>query len=287
MKDIGFPDAEAQSAAQYLSRRYELPSRLPMLPMQDEDFVTSWQEAVGQDVLDFLSEGLGLPAAEYSWQNIEALRISFTATLAGRLPVVATRSHEDFRGMEALLNGRGKILAYPPTVNAFTLQARARKIFRHRVLLLNYAPYSNIPAEALGLPEEEWLERSHRLRRRHECAHYETLRIFGDMQNHALDEILADALGQIAAFGDFDGDRQRIFFGLTRGRDTCDGRLSFYCQSVAETERPKIYRAVDQVLDAVDRELKGLRARQAEDIELLSALAGRSIAERLEEIKGE
>ncbi|MBR5163466.1 MAG: hypothetical protein IKW79_05535, partial [Schwartzia sp.] len=143
----------------------------------------------------------------------------------------------------------------------------------------------NISAEKMGLAKEDWLERSHKLRMRHECAHYETLRIFDDMRNHALDEILADALGQIAAFGSFDGDRQRIFFGLTRGKDTCTGRLSFYCQKVGEEERPKIYKAVDEVLDDVAGELDGLLARKAEDIELLSALAGTSIAERLEALK--
>ena len=134
----------------------------------------------------------------------------------------------------------------------------------------------------MGLSEEDWLIRSHRLRLRHECAHYETLRLFDDMQNHALDEIMADALGQIAAFGNFDADRQRVYFGLTKGKDACTGRLSFYCQDVAEEERPKVYRAVDCVLDAVAEELDGLSARKEGDMELLEALAGKSIAERLE-----
>ena len=63
------------------------------------------------------------------------------------------------------------------------------------------------------------------------------------------------------------------------------GRLSFYCQDVGEKERPQIYKAVDEVLDAVAGELDGLLARKAEDIELLSALAGTSIAERLKRLE--
>ena len=250
--------------------------------MEDEPFVSVWKEADGQGVLDFLSEELGLPVSDFSWENVGALHISFAKTLGGRLPAIAMRSHLDFRAMEALLNGRKAPQAFPATVNAFTMQTRAKPIYRHRVLLLNYAPYSNIPAATMGLSKADWLTRSHRLRLRHECAHYETLRIFGGMKNHALDEIMADALGQIAAFGDFDADRQRIFFGLTKGKDTCTGRLSFYCKEVAEEEHGKIYCTVDRVLDAVAKELDGLLARKAGDMELLPALAGTSIAERLE-----
>ena len=282
MEITGFFAPEFQSAEEYLKRRFEIPERLPKLPLTDEPFVESWQEVEGQGVIDFLSEGFDLPVSDFQWENAEALKISYAESLGGRLPVIATESHSDFRNMEALLNGRKKPQEYPPTVNAFTMQTRAKPIYHHRLLLLNYAPYSNISAEAMGLSEADWLTRSHKLRMRHECAHYETLRIFDDMQNHALDEILADALGQIAAFGNFDADRQRVYFGLTKGKDTCTGRLSFYCQDVAEKERPKVYRVVDQVLDEVAEELDGLLARKAGDMELLSALAGTSIAERLE-----
>ena len=282
MEMMGFFAPEFQSAEEYLKRRFEIPERLPKLPLTDEPFVESWQEVEGQGVIDFLSEGFGLPVSDFQWENAEALKISYAESLGGRLPVIATESHSDFRNMEALLNGRKKPQEYPPTVNAFTMQTRAKPIYHHRLLLLNYAPYSNIPAEAMGLSEADWLTRSHKLRMRHECAHYETLRLFDDMQNNALDEILADALGQIAAFGNFDADRQRVYFGLTKGKDTCTGRLSFYCQDVAEKERPKVYRVVDQVLDEVAEELDGLLARKAGDMELLSALAGTSIAERLE-----
>lgn len=281
MDSGGFFAPEYISAEVYLKRRYEIPNKLPELPLADEPFVVSWRETEGQEVLDFLSKDFELPVSGFPWENKGALKISFAESLGGRLPVIATESHSDFRTMEALLNGRKKLQAYPPTVNAFTMQTRAKPIYRHRVLLLNYALYSNIPAEAMGIDKADWLTRSHKLRMRHECAHYETLRIIGGMQNHALDEIMADALGQIAAFGNFDADRQRVFFGLTKGKDTCTGRLSFYCQDVAEEERPKIYRAVNCVLDEVAEELNKLQARNAGDMELLSALAGKSIAERL------
>ena len=200
-----------------------------------------------------------------------------------------------------MLNGRDVLADVPITVNAFTLQARADNISGHRVILLGQAPYSNVTAQQLGLEEELWMERSFRLRLAHECVHYETLRLFGNMQNHALDEIVADAIGQIAAFGNFSAERQRLFFGLEKGTGRCTGRLSFYCRGVLPWEREKVYQSVDTMLDLIEAELTRFLAGNAEpsttkgalfdfsDIlshkkvkyELLALLSGTSIAEKI------
>lgn len=269
------------TAGEYLAHAYAIPAVVPSMPMPDEAFVASWREAAGREVLDFLTTELGLPALAFDWEQEAALAISFVCTLGGKLPVIATASHRDFRQMEALLNGRKEVRDLLPSVNAFTLQAKASQIERHRILLLNSAPYSNVSAAAAGCPEEEWLARSHKLRLTHECAHYETLRFFGWMKNHALDEILADTLGQLAAFGDFSADRQRIFFGLTKGEDSCTGRLAFYTKNVLPEERGQVYRAVNQMLDIIEVEVKALLLQKAGKWELLTGIAGKSITERL------
>ena len=269
------------SAADYLRHRYEIPAALPDLPLEDEPFVALWRETSGKDVLYYLAEEFDLPVSDFDWERTGSLRITFADTLGGRLPVLMTGDHRDFCNLDALLNGRQESMEIPLTVNAFTMQTRAAGIFRHRVLLLNRAPYSNISAGVMGLAEDDWLDRSHRLRQRHECAHYETLRLFGSMRNHALDEILADTLGQIAAFGSFDANRQRVFFGLIRGKSTCTGRLSFYCKDLKEADRPLIYHAVDAILDTVADEVNSLLAQKADDTALLVSLAGTSLAQRL------
>ena len=270
-----------QTAEEYLSHAYDIPQGWPDLPLPDESFVSLWQAGAGRGALDFLADERKLPVYRWSWENVEAISVSFVQTLGGRLPVIATESHRDFRQMEALLNARDEARDLPLTVNAFAMVVRAESIFRHRILLLNHAPYSNIPPEKLGLSEAEWLERSHRLRLRHECAHYETLRLLSGMKNHAHDEILADALGQIAAFGSFSAERQRLFFGLEGGKGCPGGRLSFYCQRLSPQEREKVYRAVDVVLDSVGEELAALLAENAGELAIFAALAGRSIAKRM------
>lgn len=274
-------EIQQQSVDEYLEHAYIIPQELPALPLKDEPFINLWRETAGSDVLEFMEKILGLPASDFEWKLAASLSISFTQTMGGKLPVITTGCHDDFRAMEALVNDRRQLQELPLSVNAFTLQARANNIFHHRLVLLNHAPYSNVPAEKLGLSLQEWLERSYRLRLAHEGTHYETLRLFGGMKNHALDEICADAMGQIAAFGNFDAQRQRLFFGLEKGKDTCTGRLSFYCQKLAEKDRCKIYKAVDNILDDVAAEIQELIGNNTAPCVILSRLAGRSIAERL------
>ena len=286
---------------EYLNHCYVIPEMPPFLPLADEVFVAAWKEVEGKAARKFLTEITGRELA-FPLQKEEALRVFFVKTLGGQLPVVVTGNHDDFLCLEALLNGRNELDAFPATVNAFTLKARAEKISDHRVILLGQAPYSNVPAHSLGLTVEEWLERSFWLRLAHECAHYETLRLFGNMENHALDEIVADTLGQLAAFGSFSAERQRLFFGLEPGTGRCFGRLSFYCRGLFPWDRAIVYRAADKVLDSIEEEINVFLTEKSEsaamkgrissvktllsdkDVKdgLLTLLAGTSIVERWE-----
>ena len=284
----------------YLSHCYAIPETPSVLPLADEAFASVWKESEGVAAREFLAEIVGRDIASFPLRQEETLRIFFAKTLGGRLPVIVPGNRDDFLRVEALLNGREDLADFPVTVNAFTMQARAKNIRNHRVILLGQAPYSNVPANLLGLDEEEWIERSCRLRFAHECAHYETLRLFGGMQNHALDEIVADARGQLAAFGNFSAARQRLFFGLEQGTGRCTGRLSFYCRNVLPWERTEVYRAVDATLGILEGRIerfltekkrktetkeslssaKTLLSDKKSKYELLSDLAGTSIAER-------
>lgn len=260
------------TASEYLAHRYELPRTFPELPLSDEEFVLEWSAKKDSEVLEFLNSEFNIPTKNFAWQNVSAMKIEQKQTLGGKLPVISTANHDDFCQMTALLTGR-EVKKYPLTVNAFTIPCKAEKIYRHRVILLNEAPYSNISAERLGLTSEDWLKKSQILRLRHESAHYETLRLLGGMMNHALDEILADCLGQIVAFGDFSANRQKIFFGLEEGGEKCSGRLRFYCQKVLAEEIPKIYRAVDKYLDEVEKIAK----KATSELEIFKTLSSRAI----------
>ena len=267
------------TAQEYLTHRYTVPNEPAALPLPDEPFTTLWKEAAGEEVLHFLQDAFALPIEQFPLQKPDALQINLNSTNGGRIPVIYTGCHDDFCSMDALVNGYPAIEELPLTVNALTIDAKAAGMQHHRVILLGNAPYSNIPASALGLDEDDWLRRSTTLRRAHECAHYETLRLFGGMVNHALDEIIADTIGQIAAFGNFSAHRQRLFFGLESGGETCTGRLTFYCRKVIPWERKEVYKAVDRVLDIVETEVAALCKDKASKYKLLAYLGGNSIAE--------
>lgn len=246
------------TAKEYLSHRYLLASRWPLLPLPDEPFSLLWEKMCGDEALNFLSERFLLPVKEFVWEKTAKLSITLVESLAGRLPCISTYAYQDFKNMIDLLLGKTKSQKLPAGVHALTMRPKKVTLKENRILLLHHAPYSDIPAAFLGLSDAAWLKISNKLRIRHECTHYETLRLFGGMKNHALDEILADLLGQIAAFGNFDADRQRLFFGLKKGQNTCSGRLAFYCRNVEEKERALIYEAVDQALDQIALEVCGL-----------------------------
>lgn len=260
------------TAVEYLAHCYKIPEQMPKLPLADESYIAQWHEI--NSVEDFKNK-LGLTIENLDWQDSAGISIDFVETLGGKLPVINTENHKDFLNVEAVLNGKNTLSNFPPTVNAFTISAKNEKIRGQKFILLNRAPYSNISAEKLNLSDEDWLEMSHTLRLRHECAHYETLRIFGSMRNHALDEILADAIGQIAAFGNFSAARQKLFFGLHGSQ--CDGRLTFYCKKIADNERGKVYMAVDKVLDLLEDKIN----RQQNYLERFCFIACNSIADIL------
>ena len=267
------------TAQEYLTHRYTVPNEPAALPLPDEPFVSLWKETSGKEALDFLSDSFALPIEQFPLQKPDALQIHLAATDGGRIPVIHTGCHDDFCSMDALVNGYSAIEELPLTVNALTIDARAAGMQHHRVILLGNAPYSNIPASALELDEDEWLRRSTALRRAHECVHYETLRLFGGMVNHALDEIIADTIGQLAAFGSFSAQRQRLFFGLESGGETCTGRLTFYCRKVIPWERKEVYKAVDRALDIIETEVAALCKEKASNYKLLAYIGGTSIEE--------
>ena len=289
---------------EYLTHCYTIPERPPVLPLPDEAFLSDWKEAEGKAAQELLAKNVNRAVAAVSLKNEKAFRVFLAETLGGHLPVVVTGERDDFLCMEAALNGREEIADIPVTVNAFAMQALTDKAHGYRLLLLGQGTYSNVPARSLGLEEKEWLERSYHLRLAHECAHYETLRLFGGMHNHALDEIVADAMGQLTAFGDFSAQRQRLFFGLERGTGRCTGRLAFYCRTVLPWERAVVYRSVDAMLDNLEDEInsflaekKGLSEKNggASSVtalltdkkvkyELLANLAGTSIANRIKDV---
>jgi hypothetical protein len=230
-------------ARKYLAHCYEL-DVLPILPLADEPFVRQWEfwfenpmaEEIPLGVKDILSDG-----KTASWLE---------KTPAGRIPVIFTKSRTSFERAADILYP-GFTTGIPASVNAFTIKAKHPALSGHRIILLNHSGYSSLSGKELEMEEGVWLEKSMTLRLHHEICHYFSLRVLGGMKNHALDEIAADCVGQLAAFGTFKASFQRLFFGISKGGVLPGGRFFFYVKMLHDA-------SVNVVLEETEAALRNL-----------------------------
>ena len=104
-----------------------------------------------------------------------------------------------------------------------------KELYQDRFIILSRGPYSAVSAGDVGLHDEEWLHRSLVLRREHEFTHYFTYRLFDEMRNNLLDELIADFVGLQRAFGRYRADFALRFLGLeSYPKRREGGRLEVY-----------------------------------------------------------
>ena len=98
------------------------------------------------------------------------------------------------------------------------------------MIVLSVGAYSGIPAERFGFKQEEWIEYSHKIRKAHECTHFICRRKYPSQINTVWDEVVADAVGIMAAFGKFDIDLEEVFLGINES-GYVGGRLENYVRA--------------------------------------------------------
>ena len=107
-----------------------------------------------------------------------------------------------------------------------------REQYQDHFIILSDGPYSDVAAADASLSDEAWKVASLAIRAEHEYTHTLTLRLFGTTRNNALDELLCDYAGIVAAAGHLRAGWLDRFLGLEafpRYRD--GGRLQNYLGS--------------------------------------------------------
>jgi len=122
-----------------------------------------------------------------------------------------------------------------------------RENYVDMLVLLSRGPYSHVDAVAVGETEAAWLEHSDTIRRYHELTHVICRRQYPGDVAPIRDELAADAVGLIAAYGCFDPETEKRFLGIRDGRYV-GGRLGNY------TDRP------EELAGAVCAALERIRA---------------------------
>ncbi len=116
------------------------------------------------------------------------------------------------------------------------------------LLILSVGPYSFIPAADFGYPEEKWLEYSHTIRLYHECTHFVCYKLHPGKRDAVRDELIADAVGIIAALGHFDQKMAEHFLGISGGKYT-GGRLENYTDHPGQLI-PSIEKTLSEIKEA-------------------------------------
>jgi len=250
-----------------------------------------------------------------------AVELSVHQSPAGRIPVLLTPVRRDFITLVRALARRNEPTPVPDSQGAVMVSgfnnwarvaalrhhweglapdaretatwpeelgriSRQPELFRDRFIVLFAGPYSGVPAADLGLEPAHWLALSLAIRREHECAHYLTRRLFGAMRNHALDELVADYAGLVAATGRFRADWFLRFLGIDReDRIRPDGRLHIYRGDPPLSDRAfralwRLLRAAAENLERADASWLGKDRSLAGRGRAITALASL----RLEEI---
>ncbi len=184
-----------------------------------------------------------------SFVQPDGLRIFLVATAAGRVPIIQATAREDFDSLVRAVMEKNEPVPIPASMGACLVAgynnwdrvASLRRAFeakhgpdpdgvgwnaafqelipqkdryQDRFMLVSSGFYSSIAAHTLGLPDEEWRDASLRIRIAHECTHYVTRQAFGFMRKCLLDELVADYVGLVTAFGEFRADYFLRFMGL-------------------------------------------------------------------------
>ncbi|MBQ4482873.1 MAG: hypothetical protein II966_06530, partial [Lachnospiraceae bacterium] len=175
-------------------------------------------------------------------------------TLVGEVTVITLGNREDFVTFLQIMANRCEPVDIPDTQGASIIDGviNRRKIeqhmeglsgpeyneefrrftadkrnFKDALIVLSTGPYSAIPAGRIGACDAEWITLSQKIRKYHECTHFICRRLYPDKKDAVWDELVADAVGIVAAFGKFDADMEKLFLGI-EGDTYTGGRLENY-----------------------------------------------------------
>ncbi len=192
-----------------------------------------------------------------------AIDLAVHPTIAGRVPVLTIADRRDFVTIVQALTERNEPVPVPASVGAclvaglnnwdriatyraewertrqhdhgetwadeFQRLVPQKALYQDRFILLSRSPYSGVTAAQAGLDEAEWLAQSLVIRREHECTHYFVYRLCGLLPHSVMDELVADFVGLVRAFGTYRADLARRFLGLEAWPTyRSGGRLEYY-----------------------------------------------------------
>lgn len=179
----------------------------------------------------------------------DRIQLYLYASAAGTIPVILAKNDSDFANIIIEAIYKGKVKGDVSKIGAMFAFGR-----KNRFIVLSAKPYSNVPASEMELEEASWRERSHIIRREHECTHYYTKRYLGSSQNNLHDELVADFMGYHKAFGAYKGEWFLRALGIGADkRSSAEGRFGVYTGGLTETGAQIIRTIATEAARALER----------------------------------
>ena len=125
-----------------------------------------------------------------------------------------------------------------------------RENYIDTLVVLSRGPYSHVDAVTVGETDAEWLDHSDTIRCFHELSHVICRRLYPGDIAPIRDELVADAVGLIAAYGQFDLLLEQRFLGVQGGRYV-GGRLGNYTDN-PDTLASQVSSALERIKAKTD-----------------------------------
>ncbi len=197
------------------------------------------------------------PRFPVDYKDPDSVSFEIYHSIAGDIPVISAGNPDDFEALVTNIVHKG---VHPDNIS----KTGAAFIFGDTIcfIILSSKPYSNVPAEELGLEEDDWALKSMLIRRSHECTHYFTKKTYGISNNLLHDELMADFMGLYDAFGFYRAEWFLRFLGIIEGGGS---RLDVYTEGLT----PQV---LAQVTDIITRASYGLEKwSESEEFKKLTA----------------
>ena len=182
-------------------------------------------------------------------------------TPAGSIDVLLLHDRKDFEKCACALANRCEPKIIPKSVGAFMISGLINweKVRKHlnkqpeekcfvngfvwnwlkknhcdyhdRIILLSSGWYSGIAPEIIGLSNEGWAEKSITIRMYHEIAHFVCRSRYPKNIDVIRDEVFADMIGMVAAFGYYDANMAKVFLGIDGTRILENARIRYYLKN--------------------------------------------------------
>lgn len=195
----------------------------------------------------------------------DLMTVEIYSSSAGSIPIITAADIYDFENLVRFAVYRGKEVRNLDKIGAMFAYGKTK-----RFIILSEKPYSGVTAEDMNLTNGEWEKKSRLIRCGHECTHYYTKRFWGSARNNLHDELIADFIGILDAFGIY---RAKWF------QQFLEGRLCVYVQGLTEKVAAEVERIAIEASEYLEEWSVTDQCKSMTNAERISFLCGKGILE--------